>query len=719
MEDDGIVDINVETEKEERYMLEIKKTIRYDDLKFILQDKIVNHSHFEFRYKDKLYNNKNKNEIINLEQGEIIYIFLTVSNESFEINADFFKNLNLNEADMTTIELSGLLQLLLFRYIARKVENLDKIKNKIIKEIISDLQKGIQLQNDQKENIKAELKETNGNNILAYSNYINSLKIKKKEIENLINELFEQNTKQDIISFWSILSKFKSLNDIFEKDFTKAVEKSYFDFSLISLSLFQHKRRKSFLDALKDCPNIIMKCLFHGTQLQNIPEIIAEDFKYTRRALFGMGIYFTDKLDYASYYTGGTNLYNRRDNFNKVNSVGDSICCIATIVYYDRERKKNIYDDKLFVNLNYFPTYKQIKEKYGDKMVEKYGVHYVRVEANTGSVKGQIKIDKDKKEGVFMGTEYVITEMDQMLPLYGLTLKRNEYIIVWRDPGFTLENTHSEYLRDRRRFIFKQAKMNGFFDSSMERLLEIIKRKKYNKIILLSNCGKDLSGKKFVELARTILGFDVMVLFFSANKEHFKWIQEFPNALYTNDPGFYEKYINNYNQEGLLKLKQEIENEYNIKLKFKDNFLEFPKFVSNKKYNELIFEDICPSIRKVVIKNRGDKKALFMKENGEVCFKPTGEKIETDKFIWYITLINNEITLFSKESYLYYDKNSDAAKYKALDNFKYEQNGKNFLIYYGNKNYVLTVKGDKISFEKESSFKENQIFEFIDEYNEN
>ena len=148
-----------------------------------------------------------------------------------------------------------------------------------------------------------------------------------------------------------------------------------------------------------------MKCLFHGNENQNISEIIAEDFKYARRALFGMGVYFTDKLDYESYYAGGTNLDNRRDNFNKVNSVGDTICCIATIVYYDREKKKNIYDDKLFVDLNYFPTYKQIKEKYEDKMVEKYGVHYVRVEANTGSVKGQIKIEEDKKEGKFMGTE--------------------------------------------------------------------------------------------------------------------------------------------------------------------------------------------------------------------------------------------------------------------------------------------------------------------------
>ena len=684
MEDNEIVDINVETEKEEKYMLEIKKRIKYGELKGILKEKIVKHFNFEILYKDKLYKSKDKSEFINLEQGEKIYIFLTISNECL-INSDFYQNLKLEEADMIITELSGLLQLFLFKYIARNVQDVGKIKNEIIKEIISDLQNGIKLQNDPIENIKAQLNETNGNNILAYSNYINSLKIKKGDIENLINELFDNQKKNEIKAFWSILSKYKTLNNLFENDFSKAIEKSYFDFSLISLSLYQQERRAKFVKALEDCANTDVKCLFHGTQVDPIAKIITSDFKYARKPLFGMGVYFTDKLDYASFYAGGKTFDDRRNNFGRINSVGETISCIATAVYFDKDRKKYIYNNDLTIpQLDHFPTYDEIKNKYKDKMVEQYGVHYVRVEAYDGHVKGKNKIEEDKKKGVFMGTEYVITEMDQMLPLYGLTLKRNEYFVVWRDPGFTFENTHSEYLRDRRRFIFKQAKMNGFFDSSMERLLEIIKRKKYNKIILLSNCGKDLSGKKFVEVARKILGFDAMVLFFSANNEHFKWIQEFPNALYTNNPGFYEKYINNYNEEGLLKLKEEIENEYNIKLKFTDNFLKFPQFVENKEYNDLIFEDVCPYFRKAIIKNRKNTKALFMDKNGEPNLF-SSETIETDKFIWYITLINDEITLFSNNSYLYFDKNSDVAKFKAMEKYKYEQKGKNFLIYYENK----------------------------------
>ena len=261
MESKGIIDINVETEKEEKYMVEIQNHINYGDLKKKIKDLIIHHFDFDIQYNDKIYTNSDKNEIINFEKGDIIYTILTISKECFEINADFHKNVNLDEEDKTITEISGLLQLLLFRYITRNIEdqkNIDKIKNKEIKNIISDLKESIQFQNDPKENIKAQLSEKKGNNILSYSNYISSLKIKKEEIEKLINELFNQSKKDEIISFWSILSKYQTFNLLFERDFNKAIEKSYFDFSLISLSLYQHKRRKQFIQKLGECSNIFI-----------------------------------------------------------------------------------------------------------------------------------------------------------------------------------------------------------------------------------------------------------------------------------------------------------------------------------------------------------------------------------------------------------------------------------------------------------------------------
>ena len=68
-------------------------------------------------------------------------------------------------------------------------------------------------------------------------------------------------------------------------------------------------------------------------------------------------------------------------------------------------------------------------------------------------------------------------------------------------------------------------------ENSFEKALEIILRKKYNKIILISNIGLDLSGKRFIEVARKILNFPVIGLFFSSNLDHLKWIKDFPNVL--------------------------------------------------------------------------------------------------------------------------------------------------------------------------------------------
>ena len=115
--------------------------------------------------------------------------------------------------------------------------------------------------------------------------------------------------------------------------------------------------------------------------------------------------------------------------------------------------------------------------------------------------------------------------------------------------------------------------------------MELIKKKRFNKIILLSNIGKDLSGIKFVEISRKILGFDIILLFFSNNLNHLSLVQQFPNALFTNQDSFFRDYILNYNYKGILLLKQKIERYYNIKLNFNNNFFSFSYFINEKKFD--------------------------------------------------------------------------------------------------------------------------------------
>lgn len=78
-----------------------------------------------------------------------------------------------------------------------------------------------------------------------------------------------------------------------------------------------------------------------------------------------------------------------------------------------------------------------------------------------------------------------------------------------------------------------------------------------------------------MEIARHILGFNVPVLFFSKNKNHFSWIKNFPNTLFTDNIDFYKDYILNYNEKGLLDLKNKIKKFYNINLNFDKDYLNF------------------------------------------------------------------------------------------------------------------------------------------------
>ena len=172
---------------------------------------------------------------------------------------------------------------------------------------------------------------------------------------------------------------------------------------------------------------------------------------------------------------------------------------------------------------------------------------------------------------------------------------------MWNDPNFKDYNGNEFYkfLEMKKKFIFEYKKLNAYFESSMEKSLEIIKRKRFNKIILISNIGMDLSGKRLVEIARKILGFDIVVLFFSANLYHLNWIQNFPNALYTTQNSFFEKYIMNYNEEGLLNLKKEIEQNYNIKLKFTKDFFDFPNFLLKKNIKILFLKKFLKISKKL------------------------------------------------------------------------------------------------------------------------
>ena len=698
------------------YVLEVPKIITYYDFTVLITKQIISSKElksYHTVFKEKVYNIKNQLEKMYFENEDRAIIVNERQLEGF--NTKFHINVNLNDNDMTKGKLTGFLRLILIKYISTLIYDINKIESNYIREIVSELKDEMKLEENAQKDIQSNLMKQNGGNIISYSNYVSSM-IKDEDIDYLMS-LVDIRMQNQINKYWSILSKYEQFNQDFEVDLLIAIENSYFDYSLIGLSIYEQANKRQFLEEMNECEQTVKKYLFHGTQIDPISKILTTGFLYSRKPFYGMGIYFSDMLDYVSFYSGGDNYYNRRDNFGKILPVNSTFSCVGAEVYYNRTKLKNIYDFSLNVKeLDHFPTYEEIEKKYPHLMIPKYHVHYARVEPNQGQVRNQEDIIKDKKEGRFIGTEYAITEMCQILPLYGLTFKRNEYLVIWRDPNFKGNNAFSSYLKERQLFIYKYAKLNAYFESSTEKALEIIKKKKFNKIILISSIGLDLSGKKFVEIARQILGFDVVVLFFSNNQSHFSWLQNFPNALYTNDASFYKDYILNYNEQGLLNLKNRIEQCYGINLKFTNNFMQFPKFVNhNQVFENIIFDEPSPNFKKVIIINSENNLVLCMNDKRNLFFN-SSTNLNVNLYEWYVTIIGNEITFYSNGSYLGGDKNTRRATgeqfmkrycFEKIDNMEY-------IFYYENKNNILTIKGNEAFLQKENYNRANQRFKLLE-----
>jgi len=653
-------------------------------------------------------------KISTLKEGDIISKANTILDEK-GVFAEFHKNPNLKEIDLNNKSLSGILRLILIKYISSFITDINQINSNEIKKIISILKKGIKPTENPEIDIKTNLSENSGRDILSYSNYVCSIMTDEK-IKTLL-EIVGSKSKEEIINYWKILSLYEEFNQLFWIEVSNALKNSYFEYSLISLSMFEENNKKDFLKEKKNCKNLMAKYLFHGTLIDPISKILTKGFIYTRKAFYGLGVYFSDMLDYVAFYSGGKDYKSRRSYFGCTLPINETFSCVSSEVYYDKTKKKNIYDFSLMVNdLDHFPTYEEIKRDYPDKMVEKNGVHYARIEPEYGQVRNKEEIISDIKKGKFLGTEYVITEKEQILPLYGLTFKRNEYLIIWRDSHFKGANEFDKFLEEQKLFIYEYSKMNACFESGIEKALELIQRKKYNKIILISNIGLDLSGKRFVEIARKILGFNVMVLFYSKNKSHLSWLQNFPNALFTDNSNFYQEYILNYNESGLLNLKKKIETYYNIKLIFDNNFLKFPKFINSDKFDNIIFGEQIQYFKKVVIKYSNTNSILYIDDKKNICLIER-DNVDINLNIWYVTIIENEITLFCNGYYLGINvdlKTITCKKY--MEKFKFEIiNNNNYLFYYDNKENILTIDENRnLIIEKEKSDRTNQKFKLIE-----
>ena len=448
----------------------------------------------------KLIKEKLKNRVLT-ENESNIYEFdknTKISKASIEsekrINGDFLYWNNNSKSnsengskvylDLKMIKnLKGILKLLFLKFLSKITLNsqIMKINNKNMIKIMQDLNKDLELINKKglienekylPKDVQIILKEKEGNNILEYAKYIDSI-IKSDEIETLVN-IYNLEQKEKICKFLNKLFVYEKYNSFFEEEFTKIQLESTFDYSIINLVLLDNKNFLKYETAKNSCPNCTTKILFHGTQIEPASNIISSEFKYTRKAFYGMGIYFTDNLDYVTFYSGGKTLKDRRINFNHIFPPNSTFTFIASEVFYDKNLLKHIRNKDYFVKeLKHFPTYEEIKTKYKDKMVPKNGIHFITVNSEHGwFLKDSITSLEERKNGKFIVNEYVITELEQICPLYAIKIKRNEFFLLWRDSNFKGKNFYYDYLKKSELYVNGIAKMNIYIENNTDHFIK-------------------------------------------------------------------------------------------------------------------------------------------------------------------------------------------------------------------------------------------------------
>ena len=255
-------------------------------------------------------------------------------------------------------------------------------------------------------------------------------------------------------------------------------------------------------------------------------------------------------------------------------------------------------------------------------------------------------------EDCFKNKKTAITKLDDKELFLELTesnniikFKRNKFYILWRDSNYikiTKNNQENPYyydLKDWEEFCINNN-IFAHFVSSTEEALQFLKNRLSNNIIFITNIAKNLPGKRYVEIIRKIYGFDIIVLFFSSkNKEHYKWIKDFPNCLYEFDKKIIKEYILKYNKEDLIELRKKNMKEISgLKLKeFSDDFFDYSKIENKLKVPNTKYKIYCEKIDKYICMN-SEGKIEFVNDNNDCS--------------WDIIFLDNTVTFYSKGFYL-------------------------------------------------------------------
>jgi len=427
------------------------------------------------------------------------------------------------------------------------------------------------------------LKDDNENNIFEISKNITPEHI-KTFYENLFKETKVQ---QDDLCDMIINNDLQEYLGFFESEFEKALQNSIFEYNTKFIA-YIYRNDEEYKAGKLHCNNLKNKIVFHGTRSLFISKILASQFRHANVHFFGKGVYFTDLLDYAWFYAAEIDDDGDKfENVGRIPKVKESFSIIASEIYYDNSNFDQVYD-----------------EEKGEEVVPKNGVRHICVDCGGQ----QISKQELKEYKRFIGTEYIITNQEQILPLLSVTLERVEYLIVWRDNNFNSSNPNGydnfddmlNYNNQIKKYAAFNLKTKIYYFNESGEALNFIKRKKYNKIILVTNGGNN--GIGFINDARKIIGNTTISLITCYRAENYMDIIKNSENILLNSKYFdcIKEFLNfsiSENIEKLKNLQKEIEKElqdYDDSFSLRqinNNAFNFPNFLNDGNFNEIYFDE--------------------------------------------------------------------------------------------------------------------------------
>ena len=570
---------------------EVKGSMENDNLKFIPQiimkfnkvNEIKNNTISELRKELTHIIGSENFSIIDIKRGSLTVVialqFLILKhlkNKKSLADIDKVFNVNLNK-DIKT--LSDKLKKTEFISLGKGITTPD-----IVDENIMDLSKEENKKEIASKILRVSTKKTNNKinndddiNILQLAN-----QIKIKNIENFIEKLSldadeQQNNHQIFIN------RLEKYNKFFDEEVDKALEKSIFEYKVIHIlvvykedSLYNKEKEKCY-----KCGNMVQKILFHGTNVDAVTGILSNQFRDANTHIIGIGSYFTNSLDYACFYARETKQY------SSIPKVGESFSVVGSEIYYDQTKLDFVYDC--------------IKS---DIKVEINGVRCAYADYGT-RIMNKMRLDGFNQ---FKATEFLITDKSQILPLYGITLKRVEYLIIWRDINFDPSNPNGfsqedflkmqEFHRKIKAFTSRDLSVKIYQMLKDEDALALLKRKKYNKVIIITNGYNN--GQNFILESRKIIGVNSIAAVSSYNvSAHIDWVKNMENVLLLNGQAFHEKFFDcvKRNDANLYEeLRNEIIQHYQEEIPgfylnaHTNNLFNFPNFKESGDFSELNFD---------------------------------------------------------------------------------------------------------------------------------